>query len=236
MLRIFISSVQKELAEERQAVKNFILNDDLLCRFIGDVFLFEDIPAEDRNPNDIYLTEVEERDIYLAILGYEYGWKNEEGLSPTELEFNHATKKNRERLVFVKGEADTDSERDPDMRKFIRKVGRQLTRRRFPDLPALLREIYASLVNSLERRGLLHTKPFDASLCERATLKDIDEDRVMDFVETAEAKGRLSLKGSRAPHAVLRNFNLIRDGNPTNASILLFGKNPRQFFANAQIH
>jgi ATP-dependent DNA helicase RecG len=57
-LRIFVSSVQKELAEERRAVKNFILNDPLLGRFVDSVFLFEDIPAADHAPDDVYLTEI----------------------------------------------------------------------------------------------------------------------------------------------------------------------------------
>lgn len=47
-LKIFISSVQNELKEERRAVKNYILSDPLLGRFIDDVFLFEDIPAGNR--------------------------------------------------------------------------------------------------------------------------------------------------------------------------------------------
>ncbi len=36
---VFISSVQKELAAERRAVKDFITRDPLLSRFISDVFL-----------------------------------------------------------------------------------------------------------------------------------------------------------------------------------------------------
>ena len=71
--KIFISSVQKELAEERRAVKDFITHDPLLSRFISDVFLLEDIPAKDRKPDDISLGEVEQCDIYLAILGNKYG-------------------------------------------------------------------------------------------------------------------------------------------------------------------
>ncbi|MBA7705868.1 hypothetical protein ES703_114709 [subsurface metagenome] len=89
----------------------------MLSRFIDDVFLFEDIPAGDRKTDDIYLSEVKERDIYLAILGNEYGWKNADGKSPTELEFDHATRTPRERLVFVKG--NDDKARDPDMAKFV---------------------------------------------------------------------------------------------------------------------
>jgi predicted HTH transcriptional regulator len=233
-LRIFVSSVQKELAGERRAVKDFILNDPLLGRFAERVFLFEDLPASDRAPGDVYLPEVKNCDIYLALFGNEYGWKNEDGLSPTELEFVCATNANRERLLFVKGE--DDKGRDPDMLKLIRKAGGQLTRRRFIDISSLLREVYASLVASLENRGLLQTLPFDGSPCSGASMKDIDESRVVDFVETAESKGRLTLKGSRSPEAVLRHFNLLHDGNPTHAAVLLFGKEPRRFFNNIQVH
>lgn len=56
------------------------------------------------------------------------------------------------------------------------------------------------------------------------------------FVETAEAAGRLKNKGPRTPKAVLLNFNLLRDGRPTNAAMLLFGKNPNRFFNNIQVH
>ena len=234
MIRIFVSSVQKELSVERRAVKEFIQGDPLLSRFISDVFLFEDIPASDRQPDNIYLAEVEQRDIYLAIFGNEYGWKNTDGKSPTELEFDHATKTGRERLVFVKG--NDDKARDPDMAKLIRKAGNQLTRRRFADTPALIREVYSSLVETLERKGLLHSLPFDDSPCAGATLKDIDSAAIEDFVDTAEAKGRLTLKGSRAPKAVLQNFKLMRDDKLTNAAILLFGKDPRRFFNNIQVH
>jgi len=131
MIRIFVSSVQKELSEERRAVKDFVLGDPLLRRFIGDVFLFEDIPACDRQPDNIYLAEVEKREIYLGLFGSQYGWKNADGKSPTELEFEHATKTGRERLVLVRG--DDDKARDPDMARLIRKAGAQLTRRRFTE-------------------------------------------------------------------------------------------------------
>lgn len=234
MIRIFVSSVQKELAEERRAIKTFVMGDPLLSRFVADVFLFEDLPASDRKPDNIYLTEVAQREIYLVILGHQYGWKNADGQSPTELEFDHATQTGRERLVFVKG--DDDKAREPEMAKLVKKAGHQLTRRRFTDTPALIREVYASLVEMLDKRGLLQTMPFDDSLCPGATLKDIDEVAIEDFVETAAAKGRLTLKGSRAPKAVLEHFKLLRNGKLTNAAMLLFGKEPRRFFNNIQVH
>jgi len=231
---VFISSVQKELAEERRGIKDFLTNDPLLRRFIAEVFLFEDIPAGDRKPDDIYLSEVGGCDIYIAILGNEYGPKNEAGKSPTELEFDEATRTHRERLVFVKG--DDDSKRSPEIAELVRKAGKQVTRRRFSDTPGLIREVYSSLVESLEQRSAIRSTPFDGSICEGATLGDIDNKMVADFIETAEAVGRLRLKGSKAPKAVLQNFNLLRDGKPTNAAMLLFGKDPRSFFNNVQVH
>ena len=231
---VFISSVQKELVEERRTVKDFIIHDPLLSRFIRHVFLFEDIPAGDRKPDDIYLDGVARCDIYLAILGNQYGWKNEERKSPTELEFDEATKTHRERLIFVKGS--DDKAREPEMTKLVRRAGSQVTRRRFSDTPGLIREVYSSLVESLENRGALLTTPFDGSICEGATLRDVDNRAVADFIETAEAVGRLRLKGSRGSKAVLRNFNLLIDNRPANAAVLLFGKDPRKFFHNIQVH
>ncbi len=233
-LRIFISSVQKELAEERRSVKEFILHDPLFSRFIGDVFLFEDIPAQSRQPDNIYLSEVERCDVFIGILGNKYGWKNSDGKSPVELEFDHASAARCDRLVFVKG--DDDGKRDPEMATLVRKVGDQLVRRRFGDTPALIGELYASLVDLLERNGALRTTPFDDTVCSGSTLTDIDAGKVAAFVETAEAKGRLLLKGSREPKAVLQHFNLLRDGQPVNAAVLLFGRKPSRFFNNAQVH
>ena len=53
----------------------------------------------------------------------------------------------------------------------------------------------------------------DGSVCDGATLRDIDNGQVTAFVETAEAAGRLKLKGSRTPKAVLQNFNLLPRAN-----------------------
>lgn len=122
------------------------------------------------------------------------------------------------------------------MADLVRRAGNQVTRRRFLDIPGLIREVYASLVECLERRGAIRSTPFDGSICQGATIRDIDNKAIADFVETSETTGRLKIKGSRAPKAVLQNFNLLREGSPTNAAMLLFGKDPRRFFNNVQVH
>ena len=57
-IRIFISSVQREFARERERLRDFLRGDPLMQRFF-DVYLFEDVPASDRRPDDVYLGEVE---------------------------------------------------------------------------------------------------------------------------------------------------------------------------------
>ena len=153
---VFISSVQKELANERQVIRDFIRGDALLGQYF-DVFLFEDLPANNQTPGQLYLAEVDRAAVYLGVFANEYGWEDDEGLSPTAREFDHATRKKKNRLVFVKG-AD-DSQRHPKMKTLIRKAEGQLTRRRFIDAADLTGKVYASLIRHLEQRGVLPRRP-----------------------------------------------------------------------------
>ena len=125
-MRIFISSVQKELATERKALAEYLSGDPLLRRFF-ECFLFEDQPAADQRADQCYLEEVDRSDIYLGIFGNEYGWEDAEGVSPTHREFNRATETGKSRLIYVKG-AD-DGVRHPKMRALINEAGASLIRR-----------------------------------------------------------------------------------------------------------
>jgi len=113
---IFVSSVQKELQAERRAIKDFVRNDPLLRRFF-DVFLFEDLPAQDRRADAIYLHEVGQCDVYVGLFGNEYGFESVDGFSPTEREFDEATANGKPRFIFVKGA--NDNERHPKMLKLV---------------------------------------------------------------------------------------------------------------------
>jgi len=160
--RIFISSVQKELAAERRALKDYIHGDPLLRRFF-EVFLFEDLPAADRRANEAYLAEVDRCHLYVGLFANEYGFEDEDGLSPTEREFDCATVTGKTRLIYVKGS--DDKARHPKMQALVRKAGAQVIRRRFTGLADLTAAIYASLVEHLERTGHLCTRPFNAAAC-----------------------------------------------------------------------
>lgn len=230
---IFISSVQGELAAERRAVKNFVTSDPLLRRFFPDVFLFEDQPARDRRADETYLAEVGRRDIYLGLFGRTYGQKGDDGRSATHREFAHATSTKRERLIYILGK---DEERDAAMTALITEANAQVVRRRASDIPGLLREVYSSLVDLIDEHGLLRLAPFDSAACPGATLADVSDDNVKAFLAAADARGRLSYRGAPSPKRVLTHFHLLADAGPTNAAILLFGRDPARLLNNTQLH
>ncbi len=85
-----------------------------------DVFLFEDVPAIDRRPNELWLDEVERCDIYVGLFGQLYGSEDEEGISPTEREFDRATALGKHSLIFLK--AGGRDGRQPKMANLIQKA------------------------------------------------------------------------------------------------------------------
>jgi predicted HTH transcriptional regulator len=230
--RIFISSVQKEFAGERLALKAYLLGDALLSRFF-DVFLFEDIPASDRRADAVYLEEVGRCDIYLALLGNEYGAQDAGGLSPTQREFDAATRLGKHRLVFVKGANDED--KHPKMRALIASAGAQLIRRRFTTPAELIPALYASLVDYLAVKELLRFGPFDAAACPDAIIDDLSAEKIWRFAGIARRARGFPLPEDTAPEQVLEHLHLLNKGRPTHAAILLFGNAPQRFLISSAV-
>ncbi|HSD58592.1 MAG TPA: DUF4062 domain-containing protein [Methanotrichaceae archaeon] len=230
--RIFVSSVQKELAVERRAVRDFVEGDALLRRFF-DVFLFEDLPASGQRPDELYLAEIDQSAVYIGLFGNQYGYEDEAGISPTEAEFDRATSAGKERLIFVKGS--DDQSRHPKMRALIGKASCQLNRRRFGSIEELTALVYASLVEYLAASGAVHARPFDAAACPNATLEDVSQEKVADFLERAK-RGRGYALGPETPmKKALAHLNLLDGVRPSHAAILLFGKEPQRFLITSEV-
>ena len=183
-IRIFISSVQREFAQERAALRDYLRGDPLMRRFF-DVFLFEDVPALDRYPDDLYLDEVEQSDIYVGLFGNDYGSEDAEGISPTEREFDQATASGIHRLIFVKGR--NDSNRDSKMQALINRAQSGLIRKRFDTSEELVTALYAALVEYLDNKDLVRSEPFDAAPCSKASLDDLDTEQMDWFIRTARS-------------------------------------------------
>ncbi len=76
---IFVSSPQSEFEIERKEICYFILTDPYLKQYF-DVFLFENLPACEQNPQYNYREKVEESEIYLGLFGASYGTPDGHGI------------------------------------------------------------------------------------------------------------------------------------------------------------
>lgn len=93
----------------------------------------------------------------------------------------------------------------------------------------LNREEYNRII--LEKRKVY----FDSRVYEKATLKDIDEEKVKWFLRKARAERRLDIDETSPVKEVLMRLNLLSDEKLTTAAILLFGKNPQKFFLQVRV-
>ena len=231
-IRIFISSVQREFAREREQLRVYLRGDPLMRRFF-EVFLFEDVPASDRRPDDVYLGEVERCDIYVGLFGRDYGSEDGQCISPTEREFDRATELERHRLIFVRSAGEGD--RHPKMQVLVDRAQTGLVRRRFATQAELVAGLYAALLRYLEAKELLRFGPFDAAQCSGATLDDLDTKGMYRFIRIARRARQFPLPEETEPPDLLRHLNLLNRGRLTNAAILLFGRAPQRFLISSEI-
>ena len=75
---------------------------------------------------------------------------------------------------------------------------------------------------------------WDERVCADASLDDIDEDKIRLFLKRAKYERRLELDPGTPSREALEHLELLSGGKPTNAAILLFGKNPQRFFMQAE--
>jgi len=79
-----------------------------------------------------------------------------------------------------------------------------------------------------------HTK-WDEEVCEGATLGDIDKEKVRGFINEARKQRGLDIKEDTSIKEALMRLKLLKKAKPTNAALLLFGKNPDYFFMQSEV-
>ena len=233
--RIFISSVQGEFAEERKLLKDYIEKSPFLRRFF-DVFVFEgDVPSVDKRADEVYLEELSRSQIYIALIGERYCGGQLADPSPTEREYDAATRLGLKRLVFVKSAS--DATREPRERAFLDRISRDLTWHAYDTTGDLLNWVLASLDKTLDESGVYRTVPFDRAPCDGASTNDLDPQRVAWFLRQARALRGLKMAETASMDEVLTHFKLLLDDGHaiSNAAILLFGKDPQSFLLSSEI-
>lgn len=231
-IKIFISSVQSEFAEIRKAIAAYIRQDALLSRYF-DPFLFEELPAQDQSAQHAYLDEAAKDEVYLLLIGEQYGYEDKEGISPTEREFDVASANHAYRIAMLKH----TTNRQPKEQLFADKVDKEVIRNTFDSVDELKSGLYAALVEYMLTHGILANGPFDASIQPDATLADLDKEKIAWFVGMAREKRQfpLTYAEDNIPQ-ILRSLHLITDDNRIkNAALLLFAKDTQKWFSTATV-
>jgi predicted HTH transcriptional regulator len=200
MFRVFVSSVQKELEDERLIVQNLVSTDPFLSTHCTAV-LYEHEPASPTKALEGCIEALDACQVYLLIVGVEYGTPVND-LSITHAEYRRAKSKGLPVLAFIRGERHVKrevgtvallAELDADGPKY----------KRFGNVIDLQREVRAALVKLLKDRfgiaptsdenetasqTIEATSPFESRPLDRVRWQDLDHDVVRRLLAAAEGR------------------------------------------------
>ncbi len=238
--KLFVSANQKELREERFAIKE-VINDNATLRQVFDVFLFEDQTAKRKSPSATYLKHVSNSDIYVGILGKNYGDKGPDGLSATEREFRRFLKANPdgEVIVLLQGDSANDNKRDKDLQDLVRTVKANHIYKRFRNVDDLKMQVLNSLISFLDEKGGVAKGPFDSRICPEIGYDVIDEQTVKDFLQNRAIKRKTKTPDGTIKDFLINVLKVVKKDKSgllvTNAGLLFFGKEPSEIITHHEI-
>lgn len=251
-LRIFVSSVQKELEDERLIVQNLVSTDPFLAAHCVPV-LYEFEPASPNKALKGCLESLDGCNVYLLIVGVEYGTPVGK-ISITHAEYRRAKENNLPVLAFIKGERHVQREKgtvallaelDADAPKY----------KRFGNVIELQKEVRAALVkllqdqfgiaptsdeNEIAGQTIEATSAFESRPLDRVRWRDLDLDVARRLIAAAEQRKPDALtKDDLLAGAALRGLvwhePTSGEHYATAAGIVLLAKDPSAVFPQCRI-
>ena len=230
--KIFVSSVRREFEHERKFIKQEIENDFILNKFF-EVFLYEELSALGASPREVYSDEAINSDIYIGLIGSDYGSILESGISPTELEYDIYNKTHNDALIYIK-----DVEfREDKTEAFIKKVSNH-SYTRFNNRYDLMNAIKESLGDFIAK-NLRNYKAFDSEILLNSSCDDVDLDALDMFFNVLDYEPIEKIRDEKGLTKVL---STIRAGEYVDgefrlntAGALFFAKDISKFNLSHQV-
>lgn len=251
-LSVFVSSVQKELEDERVIVQNLLHTDAFLSAHVTPV-LYEFEPASPDKVLDGCLKALDGCHVYLLIVAAQYGTLVGK-LSITHAEYRHARKKKLPVLAFIKGDRNVNREAgtvallkelDADGPKY----------KRFGNVIELQKEVRAALVkllkdqfgiapstdeNEIAQHTIEATSTFESQPLSRLRWKELDHDVARRLIAAAEGRtpGRISaadLLSGTSLRGLTWHDPDSREHYATAAGIVLLARDPSAVFPQCRI-
>lgn len=250
-IRIFISSVQKELELERAAVAALISTDPFLLQHCVPV-LFEKEPPPSRPTSKPYLAALKSCQAYVLMIANEYGHPDGE-ISATHHEYRLARELKLPTVVFLKGAK--DDTRSAEMKALIGETKKDgYTYKRFHDRedlkPLMLQALQRLLAEEFDQKATANeisegeqlvesASAFEAAVLTDAAVEGLDQDLLSQFNHrlAANTAEQIFRSGGEALHS--RGLAVRGDRpdelHPTAAAFLLFGPQPGNRFPQCEI-
>ncbi|MDR3567194.1 MAG: helix-turn-helix domain-containing protein [Syntrophobacteraceae bacterium] len=251
-LRIFVSSVQKELEDERLIVRNLVNTDPFLSGHCIPV-LYEFEPASPTKAMEGCIGTLDCCNLYLLVAGAQYGMPAGE-LSITHLEYRRAKENKLPILAFIKG--DRQAKREPGTDALLSEIDADgFKYKRFGNVIELQKEVRAALVKLLQDRfGIAPTSDeneiadqtieatslFESCPLNRLRWKDLDLDVARSLVASDEKRkpdelANEDLLGGAALRGLVWHDAVSGEHYATAAGIVLLAKDPSAVFPQCRI-
>lgn len=244
--------MQKELREERIAIGRFLVMDDFL-RECTVPRIYEDYPQPLRPNPKAYLDLLQKCQIYLLIIGTEYGSDAGNGLSATHEEYRLAQEQKIPTLVCVRG---ADKDRDKKEAAFFAKLQKDNhTYSRFTSIKNLLekvgerlREHIAVTYDIVPRKQQVEqsklteraASDFERGELTRLLWDDLDGNLAREMMAAAEGQDEERIDDAELPRLLFSRGYLWKDVpadvlRPTIAGALLLAKNPSLVLSQSRV-
>jgi len=251
-LHIFVSSVQKELEDERLIVQNLVNTDVFLSSYCVPV-LYEFEPASPEKALEGCLQSLEKCQVYILIIGVEYG-TSVGALSITHAEYRQAKAKKLPVLAFIKG--DGRMKREEGTAKLLEELFADGPKyKRFGNVIELQKEVRAALVKLMkERFGLLPTSDenqiaeqtieatslFESQSLARLSWGELDHAVLGRLIAASENRNEDAISKSELLSGAATRGLVWRDLGTgeyfaTAAGIVLLAKDPSMVFPQCRI-
>lgn len=254
-MRVFVSSVQDELINERTAILELVNTDSFLSKHIEAV-LFEHQPARTLSAVHAYLSDLKSCDVYVGILGFQYGSVGDDGLSPTHREYIKAKELGLPILIFVRGQSGQDKNRDTEVKKLFQQIRdnkKGHTYRRFNHYQELKQKVRNALLPILGKRGtspseleqieftttLEAASDFDTQSLQQVDYEDLDKKLIAQYAQ-AVRQDNANISNTDIQKILFQRGMIWFDEKnnsyrPTAAGLILFGFSPDAVFPQCRI-
>lgn len=251
-LRVFVSSVQRELEDERLIAQNLLNTDSFLSAHCEPI-LYELEPASPGRAAEGCLEVLDSCQVYLLIVGVQYGTIVGE-LSITHTEYRRAKANGLPILAFIKG--DRSLRREEGTATLLQEVDDDgFKYKRFGNVIDLQKEIRAALLRLLhERCGVTPTSDeneiathtieatssFESQSLTRIPWEDLDHTVARRLIAAAESKRTEDVaENDLLPGVLLRGLVWLEPScskhYATAAGILLLARDPSAVFPHCRV-